>query len=69
MKVHFVNADCVTPLARRQHLAEAVAKLADELDRGELAPSRLELRILAELCVEQFLPCEAARLHRWLGDV
>lgn len=61
--------DVPTAMARRQRLREVIAKMADAIADGEEAPSRPELRELAGLCEDYFLPVEAARVRRWAGDV
>lgn len=54
----------VTP--RRLRLREAIDKMAAAIATGECQPpSAVELDALAQLCEEQFLPCEAARVRRW----
>jgi hypothetical protein len=64
MKLQVVRAD--SPLEKRHRLADAVDRLTLALALGEVTTSRVELEILAQLCEEQWLPCEAARVRRWL---
>lgn len=55
--------------ARRQQLRECIAKMADAIATGECTPLRAELDALVLICHEHFLPCEAARVRRWMADV
>ncbi|HMF61630.1 MAG TPA: hypothetical protein VK595_14715 [Vicinamibacterales bacterium] len=51
---------------RRARLQAAVHNLAVAIERGECTPTRVELEALAQLCQEQWLPAEAARVRRWM---
>lgn len=52
---------------RRLRLREAIGKMADAIAAGDLTPLPIELEALAQLCDEQFLPSEAARVRRWMA--
>lgn len=67
MNLHVASADAA--LERRHRLAAAVEDLFVRFERHQEIPSRPELEALAGLCQDEFLPQEAARLHRWLGHV
>lgn len=67
MKWHVQRAVCEPALARRTRLAGAVAALAIGIERGECTPLPVELEALAQLCEEQWLPSEAARVRRWMN--
>lgn len=54
-------------LVRRTRLAQAVAALAIGIAQGECTPPDVELQALAQLCEEQWLPQEAARVRRWMA--
>lgn len=56
----------VSTIDRRTRLAGCIAKMADAIAAGELTPSVVELQALAQLCEEQWLPSEAARVRRWM---
>jgi hypothetical protein len=63
-----MNPLLVTPFRdlRRERLRNAVAAKERAIASGE-APDPIELEPLAQLCVDHFLPVEAARVRRWIA--
>jgi len=51
---------------RRARLVDAVDKMAEAIDAGQLEPHPRELEALAQICERQFLRPEAARVRRWI---
>lgn len=64
--MNVASLDLATTAERRQHLREAIAKLALVIAEGGGTPSQVELHRIIELCHDHFLPTEAARVRRWM---
>lgn len=59
--------DLPTFAARRNRLRSAITQFMAAIVAGEVTPIPAELEALAQLCDEQFLPVEAARVRRWIA--
>jgi len=59
----------VTPFRdlQRERLRNAVTGLGAAIASGEVTPTPGELEALAQICVDHFLPVEAARVRRWMA--
>lgn len=54
---------------RRLRLRTAIERMSAAILAGECEPPTVDdLRALAELCNEHFLPVEAARVRRWMAS-
>ena len=69
MKLTLTYSPSSDPVTRQQRLRASATAYLEDLAHDPRSHAPIEVTILAQLCEEHFLVREAARLHRWLGEV